>query len=101
MPVSKWLKAVSKRIIERSIEHEFEVLTSITDGETHYGLCMSDQKFLRKNRYSDILTYKHSRIDLQPRESCNDSIFDLKTLDTEYDSYINANFIDVSYAFTV
>jgi protein tyrosine phosphatase len=58
---------------------------------------MSDPKFLRKNRYSDILTYKHSRIDLLPRESCHDSMFDLKALDPEYDSYINANFIDVSY----
>lgn len=57
---------------------------------------MIDPKFSRKNRYSDILTYRHSRIDLKPRESCNDSMFDLKFLDPEYDSYINANFIDVS-----
>ena len=52
-----------------------------------------------KNRYSDILTYKHTRVELRPRTSCEPlkkTEID-EEFDADLDSYINANFIDVSF----
>lgn len=48
---------------------------------------MTDQKYMVKNRYIDILVYEHSRITLKPRGH---------EKDPEIESYINANYVDVS-----
>lgn len=95
VPVSKWLSAVSKRET-RSYEAEFYHLANCSDTGKHQSLCMLESKFMPKNRYTDILTYRHSRVELKPRESCDRSSFEFGGFDAEYDSYINANFIDVS-----
>lgn len=44
-------------------------------------------KFEPKNRYSDILPFKHSRVHLVPRQSISGG-------DDEVNAYINANFVD-------
>ena len=47
-------------------------------------------KFRGKNRYSDILAYKHTRVHLLPREGDESG----NEEDPEVAGYINANFID-------
>lgn len=50
-------------------------------------MLLVDKKIRDKNRYSDILAYKHSRVHLVPRAS-------LETNNPLFDGYINANFVD-------
>ena len=45
------------------------------------------EKLAGKNRYDDIIPFRHSRVHLVPRES-------MPTADNYVDGYINANFID-------
>ena len=64
------------------------VISDCTDDETTYKMLENDGKFSSKNRYSDMLPFKHSRVKLAPRSSCSSG------RDPDVDAYINANFID-------
>lgn len=48
---------------------------------------MRDKRLKDKNRYSDILAYEHSRVNLVPRASIPEG-------DPYVNAYINANFVD-------
>ena len=48
---------------------------------------MSEEKLRVKNRYSDILAFIHSRVQLVPRNSMQQG-------DPFLNGYINANFVD-------
>jgi protein tyrosine phosphatase len=91
IPISKWLPWVSDRK-SKSFEEEFYYLSQITDSSENIDRMMTDPKLMSKNRYCDILTFNHSRIVLAPRHGGKAA----QDFDTELDSYINANFIDVS-----
>ena len=64
---------------------------SCTDAGPQNQMLLSDYKFRGKNRYSDILAFKHSRVHLVPRDIENG---DSEDDDSEVAGYINANFID-------
>lgn len=64
-----------KDVNKRDIEREFKVLTKLTLINRDEYLITED-KYLDKNRYSDILCYKHNRVK------------------THNDFYINANWIN-------
>ena len=55
--------------------------------ETQDNMVVFSPKFSDKNRYSDILAYKHSRVHLVSRPSITKG-------DPEVNAYINANFVD-------
>ena len=48
---------------------------------------MNEKKLREQNRYTDILAYVHSRVQLLPRAS-------IQGTDSLINSYINANFVD-------
>lgn len=95
MTLSKWLPTVAKRDF-RSYEVEFHYLSQCTDSKYQWNMCLTEKKYMPKNRYSDILTYKHSRVVLKPRQSASQKFDSDEEFDPEFDSYINANFVDVS-----
>ena len=51
----------------RNFDKEFMPLAACTDTEIQDKMLLSDKSLKPKNRYSDILTYKHSRVHLVPR----------------------------------
>ena len=70
-----------------NVEREFNPLSMCTDTQSQDDMCLFDKKIREKNRYSDILAYKHSRVNLVPRASMPHG-------DTFVNGYINANFVD-------
>ena len=79
-PVSQWWQ-------QSNYESEFMPLAACTDTEVQDEMLLYDPKFEKKNRYSDILAFKHSRVHLVPRPSRAEG-------DAEVNGYINANFVD-------
>ena len=61
--ISKWLQIVKERKY-KSYEVEMHYLSMCTDQSQQYSMMMTDKKFIPKNRYSDILVFKQTRIDL-------------------------------------
>ena len=70
-----------------NFEKEFMPLAACTDTEVQEDMLLYDKKIAKKNRYTDILAYNHSRVHLVPRQS-------LQEVDPFVASYINANFVD-------
>ena len=66
---------------------EFNPLSDCTETNHHNPMLLKADKFSDRNRYSDILAYKHSRVHLVPRQNDNEE-------DPEVAGYINANFVD-------
>lgn len=62
-------------------------LTQCTDTDTQDNMVLFAPKLKPKNRYSDILAFKHSRVHLVPRASISKG-------DPVVNGYINANFVD-------
>jgi len=62
VPLSQWRQM-------RNFDKEFMPLAACTDTELQDQLLLNDKKLRQKNRYSDILAYKHSRVQLVARES--------------------------------
>ena len=62
-------------------------LAACTDTEVQEKMLLYDKKISQKNRYTDILAYRHSRVHLVPRANTSDK-------DPFVSSYINANFVD-------
>lgn len=71
------------------IEHEFAVLYRATYTRNHEKRLYNPQSIRQFNRYTDILTYKGSRVVLDVAGSALG----------EEDDYINACFVDVSFGF--
>ena len=70
-----------------NFDKEFMPLAACTDTEIQDKMLLSEKSLKPKNRYSDILPFKHSRVHLVPRAP-------LQHENPQYSSYINANFVD-------
>lgn len=70
-----------------SVRGEFSALMDCTDGDSQQEMLLKGDKFRERNRYSDILAFKHSRVHLVERDGDREQ-------DPVLASYINANFID-------
>lgn len=81
--LSKW-RPTSERA-----GREFHTLMTCTDISAQEQMLLRGRKFREKNRYSDILAFKHTRVHLVPLESEYEYEEDAQVAD-----YINANFID-------
>lgn len=78
----------AKELFEASnhqLEHEFGILYRCTSTRQHEKMEYNPKSIRQYNRYTDILTYEHSRVVLKSSEE-----------DSE-DDYINACFVDVSF----
>ena len=82
MTVSSWLQVENH-------EPEFVPLANCTDTEIQDEMCFNSREIRSKNRYIDILAFKHSRVHLVQRASM--VIPNGKEL---LHGYINANFVD-------
>ncbi len=66
---------------------EFVRLDLCTDTRNQEALLEIDKRLKDKNRYTDILAYTHSRVNLVARDSIQEG-------DPYVNDYINANFVD-------
>lgn len=79
--ISEW------RTMRNFADREFEALMACTDTKYQHELLMQDRRVWKKNRYSNILAFEHSRVHLEPSSQS-------KSGDPVFDGYINANFVD-------
>jgi len=72
----------------RDIQTEFRLLRKLTETKEHQAnLEKFEKKLSSLNRYSELTPYKHTKVRLPQR------------IANIYDSYINANYINVSLLF--
>ena len=88
LTLSQWKQKINPPAGSYNYMTEFESkLAECTDTQYHHKMCLNDKKIRPMNRYSDILAFAHSRVQLVERASMQGF--------REYeDSYINANFVD-------
>jgi protein tyrosine phosphatase len=68
---------------QTAIYNEFQALCAVTELKEHGDMLESGKQYSEYNRYCDILTYKDTRVKLNPRS------------DQLENDYINACFVDV------
>jgi protein tyrosine phosphatase len=74
----------------RDLDMEYRLLIRMNCHKMHYTSLFKSQNldFKQKNRYNEVLPFQHSMVKLN----------DIPEIAERYASYINANYINVSYS---